>query len=64
MRETIKETLRKFYAFAVVCVFILATIGGAAYLFFYKEYLFGVVNLLLSAMAFPYAWKQAKNLLA
>lgn len=58
-----KDLWPKFYAFFVICVYVLATIGGAAYLFYYKQPLFGVVVLLLSAMAFPYAKKQLKKLL-
>ncbi len=64
MKEQLKETLVKFYDFAVLCVAILATIGGSAYLFYDKHYLFGVTNLLLVAMACPYIVKRAKDLLA
>ena len=57
------KTLEKFYAFAVLCIAFLAAIGGTAYLFFDGHALFGVVNVLLSAMAFPYVRDEFKKLL-
>ena len=47
------ENLKKIYDFLAICVFCLAAIGGTAYLFYYKQYLFGVTNLALVAMAIP-----------
>lgn len=57
-----KEILKKFYAFGVLCVSVLASIGGTAYLFFDHHILFGVTNLCLVAMALPYIIKTVKEL--
>ena len=48
------ETKKKLYAFALACVFILAAIGGTAYLFYDRHILFGVTNIILVAMSLPY----------
>lgn len=61
--ENLKLFAKKLYSFLVVCAYVLATLGGTAYLFFDKHYLFGVVNLLLAAMAAPYMVKQFKSLI-
>ena len=37
---------------------MLALIGGTAYLFFDGHILFGIVNILLGAMAAPFIWDQ------
>lgn len=58
-----KEGLIKFYDFIVIVTAILAVIGGTAYLFYYKQPLFGVANLALSAMALPYIISRAKDIL-
>lgn len=56
------ENLKKIYNFLAICVFIMAAIGGTAYLFYYKQYLFGVTNLALVAMAIPYIISRIKNI--
>ena len=56
------ENLKKTYDFLAICVFILAAIGGTAYLFYYKQYLFGVTNLALVAMAIPYIICRIKDI--
>ena len=56
------ENLKKIYDFLAICVFCLAAIGGTAYLFYYKQYLFGVTNLALVAMAIPYIICRIKNI--
>ena len=56
------ENLKKIYDFLAICVFILAAIGGSAYLFYYKQYLFGVTNLALVAMAIPYIICRIKDI--
>lgn len=61
--DKFKFYLKKFYAFFVICAYILATLGGTAYLFFDKHYVFGVANILLAAMATPYMVKQFKSLI-
>ena len=52
--------MKKFYAFAVLCAAVLATVGGTAYLFYEGHVLFGIANLLLAAMAAPYVVKEIK----
>lgn len=61
--DNLKLFARKFYCFLVICAYVLATLGGTAYLFFDKHYLFGVVNIALAAMAAPYMVKQFKSLI-
>ena len=56
------ENLKKIYDFLTICVFILAAIGGTAYLFYYKQFLFGLTNLALVAMATPYIISRIKNI--
>lgn len=56
------ENLKKFYDFAVICIFVLAAIGGTSYLFYFKQYLFGVTNLALVAMAVPYLISRIKDI--
>ena len=56
------ENLKKIYNFLAICVFILAAIGGTAYLFYYKQCLFGVTNIALVAMAIPYIISRIKNI--
>ena len=55
------ENLKKIYDFAVICVFVLAAIGGTSYLFYFNQYLFGVTNLALVAMAVPYLISRIKD---
>ena len=56
------ENLTKIYDFAVICVFVLAAIGGTSYLFYFKQFLFGVTNLALVAMAVPYLISRIKDI--
>ena len=56
------ENLKKIFDFAVICVFVLAAIGGTSYLFYFKQYLFGVTNLALVAMAVPYLISRIKDI--
>ena len=56
------ETLKKIYDFVVICVFVLAAIGGTSYLFYFKQYLFGVTNIALVAMAVPYLISRIKDI--
>lgn len=56
------ENLKKIYDFLAICVFCLAAIGGTAYLFYYKQYLYGVTNLALVAMAIPYIICRIKDI--
>ena len=56
------ENLKKIYDFLAICVFCLSAIGGTAYLFYYKQYLFGVTNLALVAMAIPYIISRIKDI--
>lgn len=57
------NTLEKLYAFAVLCIAALGTIGGTAYLFYEGHILFGITNICLAAMAFPYVREQFKKLI-
>lgn len=56
------ENLKKIYDFVVICVFVLAAIGGTSYLFYFKQYLFGATNLTLVAMAVPYLIGRIKDI--
>lgn len=56
------ENLKKIYDFVVICVFVLAAIGGTSYLFYFKQYLFGATNLTLVAMAVPYLISRIKDI--
>ena len=56
------ENLKKIYDFVVICVFVLAAIGGTSYLFYFKQYLFGATNLALVAMAVPYFISRTKDI--
>ena len=53
-----------FVCFIVICVFILASIGSTAYLYYFKKPLFGTVNIGLVAMALPFAIDCLKNMLS
>lgn len=57
------KDLIKIYDFAVLCVAVLAAVGGTAYLFYDHHALFGVTNIALVAMAVPYIVKRAKDIL-
>ncbi len=56
------KNLKKIYDFLVIIVFVLASIGGTAYLFYFKQYLFGVTNMALVAMAVPYLISRIKDI--
>ena len=56
------ENLKTIYDFAVICIFVLAAIGGTSYLFYFKQYLFGATNLALVAMAVPYLISRIKDI--
>lgn len=56
--------LKKFYDFAVACVYVLGSIGGFGYAFYCKAYLIGICVAGVAAMAFPYVRDAVKDLLA
>ena len=56
------KNLKKIYDFLVIIVFALAATGGTAYLFYFKQYLFGVTNIALVAMAVPYLISRIKDI--
>lgn len=60
---TTKETLRKLFCFACVCVYALAAIGGVAYLFYDEHGVFGVSAICVTAMATPYLIERIKELM-
>lgn len=47
------EKIKKIIAFLAVCVWVLG-LGGTAYLFYYGEPFFGVINLVLLCEAIPF----------
>lgn len=57
------DNLKKIFDFAVICVAILSVVGGTAYLFYDHHILFGIANLCLAAMAFPYIRERVKEML-
>ena len=56
------KNLKKIYDFVVIVVFVLAAIGGTAYLFYFKQYLFAITNIALVAMAVPYLISRIKDI--
>ena len=56
------KNLKKIYDFLVIVVFVLAAIGGTAYLFYFKQYLFAITNIALVAMAVPYLISRIKDI--
>lgn len=55
--------MKKIFDFAILVVAILAVIGGTAFLFHDRHALFGVANICLAAMAFPFIRDIIKDLL-
>lgn len=55
--------MNKILDFAAICAAFLAVIGGTAYLFYDHHILFGVTNILLAVMAFPFIRERFKDLL-
>lgn len=55
--------MRKIFDFVVLILAILAGIGGTAYLFFDRHILFGIANLCLVAMAFPFVKARFNDLI-
>ena len=45
--------MKKIIAFAEVCLYILALIGGVGYLLLFHKYAIGAAIVVLAAMAFP-----------
>ena len=56
------KNLKKIYDFVVIFVFVLAAIGGTAYLFYVRQYLCGVASIALVAMAVPYLISRIKDI--
>lgn len=57
------DILGKIADIAIIAAAILATIGGTAYLFYDHHILFGITNLCLAAMAFPFVKDAVKDLI-
>lgn len=57
-----KETLKKFYDFAVCIIAVFATVGCAGWLFFERHIPAAIGVILLGAMAFPYVKACFKDL--
>ena len=51
--ETFKKALRSLFCFAVLCISVLAAIGGTLYLFYFGKPLFGIANIFLTIFAMP-----------
>lgn len=51
--EKFKNALRSLLCFAVLCISVLAAIGGTLYLFYFGKPLFGVTNIFLTIFAMP-----------
>lgn len=57
-----KITIKGFWAFAVLCAYVVGAIGSIGYAFYANADFVGVCSILLSAMAIPYvinAFKEA-----
>lgn len=57
------ENITKIYDFAVLVVAILAAVGGTAYLFYDGHTIFGIANIFLVAMAYPFVSSRLKDIL-
>lgn len=57
------ESLKDILAFIICIVWVFATIGSVAYLFYYGLPHFAVASLAVSAMAFPYVREQAGRII-
>lgn len=57
------EDLKKIFAFICCALWVFATIGGPAYLFYYSKPQFAIASLAVSAMAFPFIMDKAKEVI-
>lgn len=57
------ETIKKIVYFLAAFAYVMAAIGGTAYLFYFGKPQFGMLNICLAAMAFPWVKKAVKELL-
>lgn len=48
------DSLKRLISFLIVVTYIFAVLGGTAYLFYFHVPQFGVANIALAAMAFPF----------
>lgn len=55
------EKIKNFLAFIAVVAYILG-IGCVGFLFYHNEPFFAVINILILAEAFPYAWQQWESM--
>ena len=62
MKETTKETLKKIAAFAVICLYVLGSIGGLGWSLYNRSYLIAVGVAVLAVMAVPTLLKAVKIL--
>lgn len=56
--------MSKIIDFFILVIAVLAAIGGTAYLFYDHHILFGIANLCLAAMAFPFLKERYKDMIA
>ena len=57
-----KNTLMKIADLAILAIAVLAALGGTAYLFADRHILFGITNLCLAGMAFPFVKKIVQDM--
>lgn len=57
-----KDILEKVYDMLVILMYALAAIGGVAYLFVDRHYVFSFAAIATTAMATPYLIKRIKHL--
>lgn len=55
--------MSKILDFFIIAIAFLATIGGTAYLLYDHHILFGIANICLAAMAFPFVKERVKRLI-
>ena len=55
--------MSKIIDFIILAIAILGAIGGTAYLFYDHHILFGITNICLVAMAFPFIKARFKELI-
>lgn len=53
MKFSINEILTKLACFIACCIYVLAAIGGTAYLFYDGHAIFGVANIVMAVLALP-----------
>lgn len=55
--------MNKIYDFFAAVAYVLGTIGGVAYLLYYRQWFIAVAVAVVAAMAFPFVRDRVKDLL-